>query len=391
MQTQNAARQKGPVLIATLEYPPQHGGIATYLASLAHMLPVGSVQVLAPESEHARSHDAAEDMPIFRRPLLSRWLRPRWIAALISTAAVVTREKPSVLVVSHLLPMGTVARILKRLCKLPYVVIVHGMDVALALEAGGRKLKAAHAALAEADLVVANSEYTARLAESAGATKRKLMVVNPAPTFALGAGDFTLMRDARTREDLGLHKGFLALSVGRLVERKGFDTLIAAVGILKKHGKAPQLVIVGDGPDRKRLEELAYKEDVLEDVRFLGSVPFSELAAIHAAADCFVLAPRTIGADVEGFGIVYLDAALMGKPSVGTRAGGIPEAVKDGETGILVPPADAPALADALRKIMDDPSYAARLGIQGRARVKRDFDPVALFAPLVDFLSRYHG
>jgi phosphatidylinositol alpha-1,6-mannosyltransferase len=377
---------KGPVIIATLEWPPRKGGIATYLANLAHAMPKGSVHVLAEKDPEAHKEDMKEETPIYRRRLIGRLLRPRWLGALYWTDWLRRKEKASLLVVSHLLPMGKVARILKQRRGLPYVVILHGMDVALCLEAGGKKLAAAKAVLADASLVVANSAFTAHLAESVGVPQGKIMVARPSPGIKEGTRvSPERARDVRAHHGLG--EGFVVLALGRLVKRKGFDTLIEAAAVLRKRGAPVMLAICGDGPERKRLEHLAWKHGVAEQVRFLGRVSDAELPEVYAACDAFVMVPRSEGADVEGFGIVYLEANMMGKPVVGSRAGGVPDAIVDGKTGLLVRPGDPIAVADAIERLRGDAAFALRLGAEGRRRAHAEFGPKAQLGPLVDLLT----
>lgn len=375
---------KGPVIIATLEYPPHRGGIATYLANLAHAMPRGSVQVLAEKDGDTHKEDMREEAPIYRRRLIGRVLRPRWLGALYWTDWLRRKEKAGMLVVSHILPMGQAAWLLRR--KLPYVVILHGMDIALCLEAGGKKLEVAKQVLADSSLVVANSAFTARLVGSVGVPQSKIMIVRPSPGISAGTS-VSPERAKAVREHYGLGGGFVALSLGRLVKRKGFDTLIEAVAVMRKRGAAVTLAIVGDGPERKALEELAWRHGVVEQVRFLGKVSGAELPDIYAACNVFAQAPRSEGADVEGFGTVFLEANLMGKPVIGSRSGGVPDAVVDGKTGLLVAPGDSAALASAIDRIRTDAALAARLGAEGRRRAMAEFDPKAQFGPLVDFLT----
>jgi phosphatidylinositol alpha-1,6-mannosyltransferase len=376
------------ILLVTLEFPPRKGGIATYLANLVRALPKGAVRVLAPKMGGTDALDVAQETPVCRHRLLSRWLYPHWLPALYWTARAVRRDRPGMIVVSHLLSMGTLAWFIKRWHGVPYAVIVHGMGIALALEAGGRRMALAKRVLADAERVVANSVYTARLAESAGVPRSRLLVAHPSPSFtaADAATGAASAREARERHGLG--SDYVVLTLGRLVTRKGFDTLISATALLWRQGRALTLAIAGEGPDRQRLEEFAWTQEVSERVRFLGAIEPGELPALYAASDVFALAPRSSGGDVEGFGIVYLEAGLLGKPVIGTRTGGVPEAVADGVTGLLVPPADVPALAEAIAKLMDDPGLSARLGLEGRQRVARGFDPAVQLSPFVEFLTR---
>lgn len=373
------------IILATLEYPPQTGGIATYLANVVACFPEGAVHVLAPEGGETHVADMHSETPIYRRPMLGRIIRPRWLHALYWTDWLCRKEHADVLLVSHLLPMGKIARLLKRHRGIPYAVILHGMDVALALDAGGAKREQARKILSEASLVAANSAFTARLAETAGAAKDKLIVVRPSPGIPT-YHTVTPERLADAKAKYGVGDGFTMLSLGRLVPRKGFADAIEAVALMKQEGKKARLIIAGDGPERQRLGKLAVRCEVDDLVSFAGKVPDEDLPGLYAACDAFVMAPRSVGADIEGFGIVYLEANLMGRPVIGSRAGGVPDAVIDGRTGILVEPGSAAAIAEAATKLMDDPALRARLGSQGRDRVIREFSWKVQAASLVERL-----
>lgn len=378
------------IVLATLEYPPQTGGIATYLANVVACFPKGAVHVLAPEGGDTHVSDMHSEVPIYRRPMLGKFIRPRWLHALYWTDWLCRKEKADMLLVSHLLPMGNVARMLKKNRGIPYAVILHGMDVALALEAGGAKRKLAREILADASLVVANSAFTAHLAETAGAAKDKLVIVRPSP----GIPPYLTVTDERVAEakkKYGIGDGFTLLSLGRLVPRKGFAEAIEAVAQLKSRGKKARLVIAGDGPERRRLGKLVVQRELDDLVTFAGKVPDEDLPGLYAACDAFVMAPRSAGADIEGFGIVYLEANLMGRPVIGSRAGGVPDAVIDGRTGLLVEPGSAAAISDAVEKLMADPALRERLGQQGRERVLREFSWKVQAAPLVARLMELKG
>jgi glycosyltransferase involved in cell wall biosynthesis len=166
---------------------------------------------------------------------------------------------------------------------------------------------------------------------------------------------------------------FTVLFVGRLVERKGVSHLVAALARLDRDVPA-RLVIVGEGPERPRLEQEARRLGVADRVELRGRVSGDELAAAYASASVFVL-PSVLDArgDTEGLGVVLLEAMHHGVPVVGSRIGGIPDIVVDGESGLLVPPGDAEALAGAIRALARDPVLAARLGEGGRERLRTHF------------------
>jgi glycosyltransferase involved in cell wall biosynthesis len=164
------------------------------------------------------------------------------------------------------------------------------------------------------------------------------------------------------------------LFVGRLVERKGVHVLIDAVQRLASGGRDVLVDVVGDGPARADLESRAAGAGVAARVRFRGLVPDEELASAYRECDAFVL-PAVVDAkgDTEGLGVVLLEALAHGRPVIASSAGGIRDIVVDRETGLLVPPADAAALAEAIATYMDEPDLAHDLALAGRAHVERTF------------------
>jgi glycosyltransferase involved in cell wall biosynthesis len=210
----------------------------------------------------------------------------------------------------------------------------------------------------QSDAVTAISSYTAgQLAREVPGTEPRIIpfgatvepLSEPPPPFAHGG-------PARL------------LFAGRLVERKGVDRLLEAMAMLDP-GIA-ELAIVGDGPERGPLEEEAARSGIGDRVRFRGFVPADELAAAYLHADAVVLpARRDSKGDVEGLGVVLIEGLACGRPVIGTRSGGIVDVVRDGETGVLVPSDDAPALADAIRRLAADREGAREMGRRGREDV----------------------
>ena len=167
------------------------------------------------------------------------------------------------------------------------------------------------------------------------------------------------------------HEGGPVLFVGRLVSRKGVDRLIKAFAGLEG---TPTLEVVGDGPERGRLEAMAHDLGVGDRVRFRGKVSAEALQASYARAAIVVLpSVRDARGDTEGLGVVLLEAMNHGTPVVASEIGGIPDIVADGRSGLLVPPGDVAALANALRRLLEDRALAARLGAGGRERVREHF------------------
>lgn len=171
------------------------------------------------------------------------------------------------------------------------------------------------------------------------------------------------------------------LFVGRLVERKGVRVLIDAIA---RVGRPVRLTIVGDGPERATLEAAAEKSGLGDAIAFTGFVPTEDLKGYFAATDALVLpAVKDDKGDVEGLGVVLLEALAHGKPVIASDSGGIRDIVQHEETGLLVPPGDADALAAAIGRYIDDPDFARGLANAGREHVSNEFSWDSITARLV--------
>ncbi len=335
------------LLLLTLEYPPKRGGVAEYLRGLYEALPADKRALLV------------ADVPA--RPLA--WLP--WIA---KTRDAVRRERAEALAISHVLPMGYVALLLKWFTGLPYVVFTHGTDLKMAKKTS-RKTAWTSRILRNASLVIANSEYTRSLALGFGVPAERTEIIYPCPAAVHdAAGD----REA-ARETLKLSGKKILLSVARLVRRKGHEKVIGVLPALREKFGDVVYLIVGLGPEETRLRELAAKNGVSNAVIFCGDVSPESLPTYYQAADAFVLPGSELPDDVEGFGLAYLEAAAHGLPSVAGRGGGAPEAVLNGETGWLVNPESDRELYEAISRLFSSPEEAKRLGDAGRKRVAAEF------------------
>jgi phosphatidylinositol alpha-1,6-mannosyltransferase len=245
---------------------------------------------------------------------------------------------------------------------------VHGEDLSAALTSREHGWLARHVCL-HAAAVLANSRFTAQLVESLGVPSSRIRVIYP------GVDPTRFTPDARPHAAAALKPGGgpVLLSVGRLQRRKGHDTVIEAIAALRQELPDLHYLIAGDGQERARLEELAGARGVADRVTFLGEVDDAQLPGLYAACDIFVMPNRSDAHDVEGFGIVFLEAAATARPSIGGRSGGAPEAVLDGQTGLLVNGTDAFDLAQAVRVLAASSSLRASMGSAGRTRVLESF------------------
>lgn len=203
--------------------------------------------------------------------------------------------------------------------------------------------------------IIAISSYTRCLLLDWGVPPEKISIVHPSIS-----SDLKMTR--RKKSDAGKRK---LLTVARLVERKGIQTVLEAIARMKS--ETIEYHIVGEGPFKPALERRAKELGLNGAVTFHGNVPPEERLRLFAECDLFVMAPHETGdGDVEGFGIVYLEAGAFGKPVIGSRSGGVSDAVLDGQTGVLVESGNTAAVHDAIATLLADEGRRARLGSNGR-------------------------
>ena len=174
-------------------------------------------------------------------------------------------------------------------------------------------------------------------------------------------------------DNLKLERNKVILTVGRLVKRKGVDIVITSLPrVLEKVPNAIYLV-VGEGPDRRNLEKLAEELNLRGKVIFTGFVSDADLPKYYTVCDVFIMTSRDINGDIEGFGIVFLEANACAKPVIGGKSGGMYDAVEDGISGILVDPTSVDEISQTVIMLLTDEEIAMRMGKQGRDRVEREF------------------
>ena len=219
--------------------------------------------------------------------------------------------------------------------------------------------------------LIANSHNTARLLQALGNSPRKIHVVHPAvdsERFSPDVAGSTELRRSLAREN-----ELLLLSVGRLQVRKGHDLVLKALAGMPVDAPKIRYIVAGCGDDASRLQALTAELGLRNQVEFVGVVPADALPSYYAAADIFVHPNRVEGEDFEGFGIVFLEAAASGIPVIGGRSGGVPEAVEDGKTGMLVGGTDPDELGRAILRLASSSSLRASLGSAARQRVLAHF------------------
>ncbi|MDF2582209.1 MAG: GDP-mannose-dependent alpha-(1-6)-phosphatidylinositol monomannoside mannosyltransferase [Mycobacterium sp.] len=352
------------VLLVTNDFPPRRGGIQSYLEAFVGELNAAGgheLTVYAPQWKGAPEYDEHAGYRVVRHR--GTLMVPEPTVANRMRALIAEHDIETVWF-GAAAPLALLGPLARRAGASRVVASTHGHEV------GWSMLPLARNALRrigdDADVVTYVSGYTRGRFASAFGPQARLERLSPGVDIDRFTPDSVSRAQLRARYELGDRPVVLCLS--RLVPRKGQDMLIRAFGQIRRRVPGAALVIVGGGPHRETLEALAQRAGVADDVLFTGGVPGDELPAHHAMADVFAMPCRTRGAglDVEGLGIVFLEASASGVPVVAGRSGGAPETVRDGETGWVVDGTDVDAIATAVGDLLADPATAARMGAAGR-------------------------
>lgn len=360
-------------LIVTNDFPPRPGGIQAFLHNMALRLDPDRIVVYA--STWKRGREGAEATAAFDAEQPFTVVRDRTTMLLPTPGATrravgLLREHGCTSVwFGAAAPLGLMAPALRQAGAERLVATTHGH------EAGWAQLPAARQLLRRigdaTDTVTYLGEYTrSRIAEALSPEAAARMVQLPPgvdeKVFHPGSGG------AEVRARLGLTDRPVVVCVSRLVPRKGQDTLIRAMPRILAAEPDAVLLIVGGGPYERELRRLTRELGVSNAVRFTGAVPWSELPAHYGAGDVFAMPCRTRrgGLDVEGLGIVYLEASATGLPVVAGDSGGAPDAVLDGETGWVVRGGEPAETAERITALLADEALRRRMGERGRAWVE---------------------
>jgi phosphatidylinositol alpha-1,6-mannosyltransferase len=359
----------GRVLIVTNDFPPRPGGIQAFIHALACRLPAGSVSVYAPAWEGAAGFDAAQPFPVVRHPT-SLMLPVPSVAR--RAKQIMAAEGCDTVLFGAAAPLGLLGRTLRQAGARRLVAITHGHEAGWAVLPGARTLLRRIGD--SVDTITYLGEYTrvrlaGALSPAAAARLARLAPGVDTGVFHPGAGGQAV------RQRLGLGGRPVVVCVSRLVRRKGQDTLLRAWPQVRAACPDAALLIVGGGPYGGELRRLAARLGVADSVVFTGEVPWPELPAHYDAGDVFAMPCRTRrgGLDVEGLGIVYLEASATGLPVVGGDSGNAPDAIREGETGYVVPGRAVDQVAGRIIGLLADPEGARAMGTKGRAWVEQEW------------------
>jgi phosphatidylinositol alpha-1,6-mannosyltransferase len=363
-------------LVLAQDFPPIPGGVSTYVANLFKNWKERAI-ILAPNSSRPSGPKFPSNIVIKRLPLdlrrggLLPYLK-RQVLFYKTSLKLIKKEKIRCIHCSHI-SSGLVALLLKKLQSTPYVLYTYGSEITG--QPGFIRKTLSKSILKNALHIVTMSEFTKKAIMSYKIPESKIR-------FLVGVeiDRFAKKGDVKgTKEKYNIMGEPILLTVARLVEHKGIDTVIKAIPeILKRYPNLLYLVI-GDGPYRNYLEKLCKELNIQRHIKFLGNIPHDKMQtdseAFYSICDLFIMVSRNLnGIEAEGFGIVFLEAGLSRKACIGGNSGGIADAVIDGVTGKLVDPINPKAVAKTILSILNNKEAARKMGENGYQRAIKYFD-----------------
>ena len=349
-----------PTLVVTNDFPPRIGGIESFVGDVCRLLD-DDVVVYASGPAGATATDGDRGYPVVRAGSLL--LPTRSVAA--RATELLRRHRSTRVVFGAAAPLGLLAPVLRTAGARRIVGLTHGHETWWARIAGVRTLLRRIGEGCD-HLTVISAFTEEKIAPALSPRARARLLRLPPPV------DTDLFRPGPPRDPADRAR---AVAVGRFVSQKGLDTLLQAwrrvVDQTSGPARPPELVLVGDGPERPRLEAMVARLGLGPAVRLTGAVPRTQVVLELQRADVFALPMRTrlAGLNPEGLGLAALEAAACGLPVLVGRSGGAPETVLPGRTGFVVDPDDAGALAVRLVGLLCDPLAARAMGAAGRCLV----------------------
>jgi phosphatidylinositol alpha-1,6-mannosyltransferase len=372
-------------LVITNDFPPRPGGIQTFGYELVRRFDPTQVSVLTSSWDGATEFDAAQEFMTVRAK--TKTLLPDKRTLAMAREIIIANNVTRVLF-GAAAPLGLLAPSLRKLGVKNIVGMTQGHEVGWAMTPGMKQ--ALRKIGNDVDYLTYISEYTHEKisrALSPGAASNMRRVVPGVNTTEFSPTNLTA--GSALRSTIGWANRPVIVCVSRLMTRKGQDQIIQALPQVLKVVPLASLIIVGDGPYRKHLEKLTADLGLRDNVHFTGKVDQAQLANWYAAGDVFAMPCRTRvgGWDVEGLGIVFLEASATGLPVIVGNSGGAVDAVLDGETGFLVNGNNLSEISDRLIELLANQDLAKRMGSAGRNWVAREWTWEHSFKRLESLLS----
>ena len=396
------------ILLLPGNFPPKKGGIATWMYNIAKYLgkkyPVTVLSqfqflenseqfnhVFLNVSEQYGCYDCCKAFIHFVRHLLCRrkWYHVSKFSALsfyifkvyykyllyccLMLAVAIRikkKENTNAILAGRIAPEGILALTLKWLFGIRYTVFVHG-KLFLKLLKHSKDKTVAFRVLENAEAVIVNSNYTAQLLSEAKVNCKITTVLHPGTDTEYFRPNLNIKS---LRDELGIQNYKVLLTVSNLDSRKGHELVIKAVKQLLDEGRKLKYLIIGNGDNYNNLKKLCVDLNVESSIMFIQRVDDYALPYYYNLCDVFIMPSLKIDHNVEGFGITFIEANACGKPVIGSKSGGISDAILDNETGLLITPGDSGELKDAILRLLSDKDLHSRLSQAGRLRAERFFD-----------------
>ena len=368
------------LLILASDFPPTLGGIQTIISETFKHFERKRASIIAPYNPSAENFDSEYPLKVIRCKFLCPQLyfsngflkifKKSLLYAITGFFPLlrIIKQRKYVIFVCGNIAVTPLAYLMKKYLGLDYVIFVYAMEI-LCLPREWLRRKIVSAMLENAQKIITISDFSIKEICKFGIDKKNIVKI------PLGHHIVYKQKNAIRMREVQREKTYKILTIGRLIERKGHDMVLRAISLLNRDRYRLKYKIVGDGPMIAKLKSLCSQLGINEIVEFIGEVPYYETPNYYRECDLFIMPSRYIQErkDVEGFGVVFLEANYFGKPVIGGDSGGIPDAIKDGVTGLLVNPEDPTDIAEKIEKLMKNPKLARKLGEQGRKRVLEEF------------------
>lgn len=364
------------LLLVTVTWPPVKGGAENYLFEIYRRLPGVNLLVLTSQQPGDSEFDIGQPWQTIRVPV--EWFSYYWggrrkrLTLLVKLHKVIQNHKIDLVVTGFAFPDGLIAWLLKRVYNFPYITHFYGVDF-LGHLSNPLWRKLIFQIFQDADCLIGCSSYSRDKVVEMGIGPNKTHVVLP----GVDADRFypvTQNKKCQIRQELDLPEdALILLTVSRLVARKSHDSVLMALPRILAHYPQLLYVIVGQGKQKEMLQAIVEENNLVDNVVFVGEVVDRELPLYYQASDLFVMPNREIKGDVEGFGIVFIEASASGIPVIGGESGGTKDAIEHGESGLLLSPDDVKGIASSIIQLLSDRSLMSKMGIQGREMVENKF------------------
>jgi phosphatidylinositol alpha-1,6-mannosyltransferase len=359
-------------------FPPKNGGSGRWFWELYTRLPKEQSIIAAGNTEGDETFDKTHSLNLQRLNLSScSWgiksltgLKYYW-RVFNQIRKLVKQHKISSMHCGRCLPEGFIGYLFKKVFNIPYVCYIHGEDVEAA--ATSRELSwIVKKVLANASTLICNSQNTANLIlNNWQANSEKVEILNPGCDANLF---IPAEKNDEIKKSLGWENKQVLLTVGRLQERKGQDMLIKALPTIKQSNPNVLYAIIGGGEEKQNLEKITTELGLQDNVLFMSEVSDEEMIQAYQQCDIFILPNRTVGQDIEGFGMVLVEAQACAKPVIAGDSGGTAETMIIGETGFIVDCTQTSPISDVIIDLLQDSNKRKSMGSKGRLHVEAALD-----------------